>query len=74
MRIRKYKQDTIDYIIDSFNFILKNRVFSYDPDQRALDKALMFRDWTNIEDDLLDTIGYFDFEFDDIDTNFFYDE
>ena len=74
MRIRKYKQDTIDYIIDSFNFILKNRVFSYDPDQRALDKALMFRDWSNIEDDLLDTIGYFDFEFDDIDTNFFYDE
>ena len=76
MRVRKFKQDTINYIIDSFNYILKHRTFSYDSVQRSLDKAMMFKDWSVKDTNLLilDTIDYFDFEFDDIDTNYFYDE
>ena len=75
MRLRKYKQDTIDYIIDSFNYILKNRTFSYDSIQRELDKQMMFMDWnTSLDTLLLDTTNYFEYDYDDIDTNFFYDE
>lgn len=73
-RLRKYSSDTIQYVVDSFNFILKNRKFSYDSLERIYDKQLIFRpvDTTSVTID-------FDFSDSDntdyeIDTTFFYDE
>ena len=73
MRIRKYKQDTINYIIDSFNFILKNRSFSYDSVSRAEDMQLLFRNYDKFEILDIDSLDYFDYDY-EIDTTFFYDE
>lgn len=71
-RIKKYSADTIKYVIDSFNYILKNRTFSYDPEQRALDMQMRYQRPEPDE---------FIFDFDDfenvdyeIDTTYFYDE
>ena len=75
-RVRKYSADTIKYLIDSFNYILKNRKFSYNPDQRARDMEMMFLDWSKKEEPdievLLDELDYLDDY--EIDTSFFYDE
>ena len=77
-RLRKFDADTIKYLIDSFNYILKNRKFSYDSIQRIRDKEMMFLDWESIRAKQTDTIfDDFDFLLDDdyeIDTSFFYDE
>lgn len=70
-RLRRFTSDTIKYLIDSFNFILKNRRFSYDQDQRDADMKLMFR---KIEPKVNDSVEFWD-ELDyEIDTNYFYDE
>ena len=73
-RLKKYTPDTIKYLIDSFNFILRNRTFSFDSLERIKDMELLFRNKDSIEFD-------FDFDFDDfnyndyqIDTTYFYDE
>ena len=73
-RLKKYKADTIKYVLDSFNYILRNRTFSYDSAQRELDKRLIFRTYANDTTEI-------DFDFDDfddvdfeIDTSFFYYE
>lgn len=75
-RVRKLSTDTINYVIDSFNFILKNRKFSYDSVQRALDMQLIFRKIEPKPVVVEEVIELDDWDFDDyeIDTNFFYDE
>lgn len=73
MRVRKFKQDTINYIIDSFNYILKNRSFSYDSASRVADKEMVFPRANSIEILELDSIEYFDYDY-EFDTTFFYDE
>ena len=74
---KKYSADTINYVIDSFNYILKHRKFSYDSLERLYDKTMIFRirevDTTeNVELDSLYFDDDFDYNFDD--TTFFYDE
>lgn len=75
-RVRKLSTDTINYVIDSFNFILKNRKFSYDSVQRALDMQLIFRKIEPKPVVVEEVFELDDWDFDDyeIDTNFFYDE
>ena len=75
-RVRKLSTDTINYVIDSFNYILKNRKFSYDSVQRALDMQLIFRKIEPKPVAIEEVIEVDDWNFDDyeIDTNFFYDE
>lgn len=75
-RVRKLSTDTINYVIDSFNYILKNRKFSYDSVQRALDMQLIFRKIEPNPVAIEEVIEVDDWNFDDyeIDTNFFYDE
>lgn len=74
-KVKKYNADTIKYVIDSFNYILKNRTFSYNPDKRALDKQMRYRrqeiEKPLFDFDDLDDIEDVDYE---IDTSFFYDE
>ena len=71
-RVKKYSADTIKYLIDSFNYILKNRTFSYDPAQRALDMQMRYQ---RLEPEEL-IFDFDDFENVDyeIDTTYFYDE
>lgn len=72
-RLKKYSADTIKYVIDSFNYILKNRMFSYDSLQRLADRQMRYQrpvaedfepisfdEWENVDDDM--------------NTDFFYDE
>ena len=77
-RVRKFNADTIKYLVDSFNYILKNRKFSYDSIQRLRDMEMMFLDWEAIRAVRIDTIlDDLEFLLDDdyeIDTSFFYDE
>lgn len=78
MRLRRFNADTIQYVLDSFNFILRNRTFSFDSLQRELDKKMLFKASVNEFEE-------FEFDFDDlenvdynndykIDTSFFYYE
>lgn len=72
-RLRKFSPDTIKYVIDSFNYILKNRMFSYDSVQRLLDKQMIYQkpvvdDSIVFDDDAFENVDY------EIDTTFFYDE
>ena len=74
MRLKRLKADTIKYVLDSFNYILRNRTFSFDSIQREMDKKMLFKANAN-------GINNFDFSFDDIDdynyevdTTFFYYE
>ena len=71
-RVKKYSADTIKYLIDSFNYILKNRTFSYDPAQRALDMQMRYQrpEPEELIFDFNDTENV-DYE---IDTTYFYDE
>ena len=79
MRIKKLPSDTINYVIDSFNYILKHRRFSYDSVQRARDmemrftkKVVVVKEEIKVEDtDYNDFIEDIDYE---IDTTFFYEE
>ena len=79
MRIKKMPSDTINYVIDSFNYILKHRRFSYDSVQRARDmemrftkKVVVVKEEIKVEDtDYMDFIEDID---DEIDTTFFYEE
>ena len=72
MRIKKVDPDRQKYVIDSFNYILSHRKFSYDPTERKEDKKMLFKNAKDIDD--------FEFEIDldnnnyEIDTNIFYDE
>lgn len=76
MRRKKMTGDTIQYVIDSFNFILSHRTFSYDSLQRIIDKNLMFRELidNNKDEFTLDSLDFIDDYDYEIDTNFFYDE
>ena len=75
-RVKKFEPDTIKYLIDSFNYILKNRSFSYDSLKRVADKRMRFNrpkptavePIAEEEDDLWEDIDYYS------DTTFFYDE
>ena len=68
MRIKKFKADTIKYVLDSFNYILSHRQFSYDSIERIKDKEMLFM----VQDSLVfDYIDDFDYE---LDTTYFYDE
>ena len=79
MRIKKLPSDTINYVIDSFNYILKHRRFSYDSVQRARDmemritkKVVVVKEEIKVEDtDYNNFIEDIDYE---IDTTFFYEE
>ena len=71
-RLKKYSPDTIKYVIDSFNYILKNRTFSYDPEQRALDMQMRYQK-PEAEEFLFDFDDLEDVDY-EIDTTFFYDE
>lgn len=73
MRLKKFNPDTINYVFDSFNYILRHRTFSYDSVKRARDMEMIYeRSMFAVEEDFdYDSLDYFDYE---IDTNFFYDE
>ena len=73
-RLKKYSADTIKYVVDSFNYVLKHRTFSFDPKQRELDKKMIFRSYE--KNDVEIDFDFSDFEDDDfeIDTSFFYYE
>lgn len=75
MRIRKLKADTIKYVIDSFNYILSHRQFSYDSLQRTRDKEMLFRvkDSLTEDDFVFDSLDFDDFDY-ELDTILFYDE
>ena len=73
MRIKRFKQDTIDYVIDSFNYILKHRTFSYDSAARVEDMKMRYQKSDGIDVLELDSLDYFDYDY-EIDTTYFYDE
>lgn len=75
-RLKKFDADTIKYVIDSFNYILKNRSFSYDSLKRVADKQMRFyRPKLEVVVDIEEEADelWYDNDY-DIDTNFFYDE
>ena len=41
-RLKRYSADTIKYLIDSFNYILRNSSFSYDTVKRQQDNNMMY--------------------------------
>ena len=71
-RVKKYSADTIKYLIDSFNYILKNRTFSYDPAQRALDMQMRYQR-PEPEELIFDFDDFENVDY-EIDTTYFYDE
>ena len=75
MRIKKFKADTIKYVIDSFNYILSHRQFSYDSIQRMHDKEMLFmaKDIIDEDDFVFDSLDLDDFDY-ELDTIYFYDE
>ena len=79
MRLRRFDADTINYVIDSFNYILSHRSFSYDSLKRIYDKNMRFTKVTNnlnndvVIEEIIDADNLDDDDF-EIDTNFFYDE
>ena len=42
-RLKRYSSDTIQYLIDSFNYILRNRSFAYDSIKRLKDKQIRYK-------------------------------
>ena len=75
-RVKKYSADTIKYVIDSFNYVLKYRTFSYDPEQHERDLNLIFRQpqvATDIDDFDINDLDLDDYDF-EIDTTYFYDD
>ena len=75
-RLRKFDADTIQYLIDSFNYILKNRSFSYDSLKRVADKRMRYQKPQIIvdEDDATGDFYFWDDIDYEIDTTLFYDE
>ncbi len=71
-KVKKYSADTIKYVIDSFNYILRNRTFSYDPEKRAMDMKMMYprpvADKPFVSFEEFEDVDY------EIDTTYFYDE
>jgi len=63
LRISQTDPEIIKYVLDSFNYILSHRNFSFDPEQRARDMEMMFE----YDDSLY-------FNDNEIDSNYFYDE
>ena len=73
MKFKKMDPDYIQYVIDSFNYILSHRKFSYDSLERLKDKRMVI-DLSGFSDDFdIESIDFEDFN-NEIDTNFFYDE
>jgi hypothetical protein len=62
-------------VIDSFNYILSHRQFSYDSLQRIRDKEMLFRvkDSLTEDDFVFDSLDFDDFDY-ELDTILFYDE
>lgn len=73
MRLKRFKQDTIDYVIDSFNYILKHRSFSFDSLSRIEDMQMRYQKSDDFDILELDNSDYFDYDY-KIDTTYFYDE
>ena len=73
MRLKRFKQDTINYVIDSFNYILSHRQFSYDSVSRIEDMRMRYQKSDRFDLLELDSLDYFDYDY-EIDTTFFYDE
>ena len=73
MRLKRFKQDTINYVIDSFNFILKYRSFSYDSAARIEDMNMRYDKTLRYDVLELDSLDYFNYDY-EFDTTFFYDE
>ena len=73
MRLKRFTQDTINYVIDSFNYILKHRSVSYDSALRAADMKLKYQKSDRIDLLELDSLDFFDYNY-EIDTTYFYDE
>lgn len=71
MRIKKVEPDIIKYVIDSFDYILKYRKFSYDSAERAADMKMRF--YVPKKEVVIDTVLYDDFDLFD-DNDFYYDE
>jgi len=71
LRIKKADEDKINYVIDSFNYILSHRSFSYDPKRRDEDMNMKY-----IRPDEIEYIEGEDIYFNDteVDKNYFYDE
>ena len=76
-RLKRYSFDTIQYLIDSFNYVLRNRSFSYDSIKRLRDKQMLFSPYRGepmgidfSEDNVFKTEDV-DYK---IDTSYFYDE
>lgn len=71
LRIKKADENQINYVIDSFNYILSHRSFSYNPKMRDEDLNMKY-----IRSDELEYIDDDDMYFDDNerDKNYFYDE
>lgn len=66
LRMRKADPEEIKYVLDSFNYILSHRSFSFDSAQRAKDMEMMFEYFDDLDD------LYFDDN--EEDNNYFYDE
>lgn len=73
MRLKRFNQDTIDYVIDSFNYILKHRSFSFDSLSRIEDMQMRYQKSDDFDILELDNSDYFDYDY-TIDTTYFYDE
>ena len=73
MRLKRFKQDTIDYVLDSFNYILTHRSFSYDSLSRIEDMQMIYQKSDDFDLLELDSLNYFDYDY-KIDTTYFYDE
>ena len=73
MRLKRFKQDTINYVIDSFNYILSHRSFAYDSASRVEDMKMKYHKTDGFDILELDSLDYFDYNY-EIDTTYFYDE
>ncbi|MGN0033708.1 MAG: PASTA domain-containing protein [Candidatus Limimorpha sp.] len=71
LRRKKVEPEIIKYVIDSFDYILKYRKFSYDSAQREADKKLRF--YIPEKEVEIDTVFYDDIDLFD-DNDFYYDE
>ena len=76
-RLKRYSSDTIKYLIDSFNYVLRNRSFSYDSVKRLRDKQMLFSPYRGepmgIDFSEHNVIKTEDVDY-KIDTSYFYDE
>lgn len=71
LRRKNVDPDDIKYVIDSFNYILSHRSFSYDAARRQEDKHMIYERTDEIQDVEFDSLYFNDNE---KDKNYFYDE